>query len=141
MRDYRLKLRLVDLARQKLRFIGNEVVEAGSHARNRRAVVIDHGEAKTDGEEEAREVVELEGLLAACGGQSRLYPVPDDEDRGEHTEEVLSHSVEEAEVLREQVVDCLKDVLQEVSLHGSAPSTWDHRLRMLTACGSFVVNR
>src|SRR5580704_4357944 len=141
MCDYRLKLRLVDLARQKLRFIGNEVVEAGSHARNRRAVVVDHSESKTDGEQEAREVVELEGLLAACGGQSRLYAVPDDEDGCEHAEEVLSHSVEEAEVLREQVVDCMKDVLQEVSLHCSAPSTWDHGLPMLTACGSFVANR
>src|SRR5882724_1018692 len=131
MCDYRLKLRLVDLARQKLRFVGNEVVEAGSHARNRRAVVIDHSEAKTDGEQEVREVVELEGLLAACGGQSRLRAVPDDEDCGEHAEKVLSHGVEEVEILREQVVDCLKDVLQEVILHGSAPSTWDHSLRTL----------
>src|ERR1700722_1512514 len=122
MCDYGLKLRLVDLARQKLRFIGNEVVEAGSHARNRRAVVIDHSEAKTDGEQKAGEVVELEGLFATCSRQSRLCAVPNDEDGGEHAEEVLSHSVEEAEVLREQVVDCLKDVLQEVSLHGSAPS-------------------
>src|SRR6266481_1045135 len=131
MCDYRLKLRLVDLARQKLRFIGNEVVEACSHARNRCAVVIDHSESETDGEEEAREIVELKGLLTTCGGEGRLYPVPDDEDCGEHAEEVLSHSVEEAEILREQVVDCLKDVLQEVSLHGSAPSMWDHSLRAL----------
>src|SRR5258708_16475636 len=90
-------------------------MEAGSHAGNRRAVVVDHREAKTDGEEEAREVVELKGLLAACGGQSRLYAVPDDEDGGEHAEGVLAHGVEEAEVLREQVVDRLKDVLHPVS--------------------------
>src|SRR6266478_2760603 len=112
-----LQLRLVDPARQKLCFVGDEVVEAGSYAGNRRAVVVDHGEAKTDGEEETREVVELKGLLAACGGQSRLYAVPDDEDGCEHTKKVLAHGVEEAEVLREQVVDRLKDVLQEVSLH------------------------
>src|SRR5260370_833567 len=141
MCDYGLELRLVDLARQKLRFIGNEVVEAGPHARNRSAVVVDHREAKTDGEQEAREVIELKRLLAACGGQGRLDAVPDDENGGEHAEEVLSHSVEEAEILREQVVDCLKDVLQEVSLHGSAPSTWGHSLRTLTACGSFAADQ
>src|SRR4029077_2261833 len=131
MCDYRLKLRLVDLARQKLGFIGNEVVEAGSHARNRRAVVVDHSEAKADGEKKARDSVELERLFATCSGQCRLYAVPDDEDGGEHAKEVLSHRVEETEILREQVVDCLKDVLQEVILHGSAPSTWDHSLRTL----------
>src|SRR5437899_3153059 len=103
MCDYGLELRLVDLARQKLRFVGDEFVKAGSHTWNGRAVVVDHSESETDGEEEASEIVELKGLLATCGGQGRLYPVPDDEDRGEHAEEVLSHSVEEAEILRKQV--------------------------------------
>src|SRR5260370_30416560 len=100
MRDDIVKLRLGDAARQKLGFIGDEIVEAGSHAGNRRVVVVDHGEAKTDGEQEACEVVELKGLLAACCGQGRLYAVPDDEDGGEHAEEGLAHGVAEAEVLR-----------------------------------------
>ena len=39
-------------------------------------------------------------------------------------EEVLAHGVEEAEILREQIVDRLKDELQKVGLHG---------------CGSFDV--
>src|SRR5713101_2976661 len=137
MRDYCLELRLIDFARQELRFVGDEFVEAGSHTRNRRAVIVDHSESETDREEEAHEIVEVEGLFTACGGQSRLHSVPGDEDGCEHAEEVLAHCVKEAEILREQIVDCLKDVLQEVSLHGSAPSTWDGALRTLTACGSF----
>src|SRR5258708_23749812 len=92
-------------------------MEAGSHAGNGSAVGSDHGEGKTDGEEQAREVVEVKGMLAASGGEGRLYAVPGDENGREHSEEVLAHGVEEAEILREQVVDRLKDELQEVSLH------------------------
>ena len=74
MCDDRLQLGLVDLVGQKLRFIGNEVVEAGSHARNGRAVVIDHRKAKADGQQKAREVVEVEGMLAASCGESGFTP-------------------------------------------------------------------
>src|SRR6266436_5241243 len=60
----------------------------------------------------------MEGVLAAGGRQSRLDPIPGHQDGGEHAEEVLAHGVEEAEVLRQQVVDRLKDELQKVGLHG-----------------------
>src|ERR1700694_2143664 len=92
-------------------------MKAGSHAGNGTAVVIDHGEAKTDGEQQAREVVELERMLAAGGREGRPDAVPSDEDGREAPAQVLAHGVKQAEVLREQVVDRLKDVLQEVSLH------------------------
>jgi len=39
--------------------------------------------------------------------------------------QVLTHGVEEAEVLREQMVDGLKDELQEVVLHRVGSFTWD----------------
>src|SRR5260370_842439 len=51
------------------------------------------------------------------GGESGFYAKPCDENRGEQTEEVLAHSVEEAEVLGKQGVDGLKDVLKIVGLH------------------------
>ena len=63
------------------------------------------------------------GVLAAGGGEGRFHSVPDDQDGGERAEEILAHRVEEAEILREQIVDGLKDELQEIGLHGSAPST------------------
>ena len=58
--DHGLELGLVDLARQELRFIGDEIVEADAHAGNRRAVVVDHREAETDGQQQAGEIVEME---------------------------------------------------------------------------------
>ena len=64
-------------------------------------------------------MIELKRMLPARGGESGFHAVPDNEDGREHTEKVLAHGVEEAEVLREQVVDGLKDVLQEIVLHGS----------------------
>ena len=89
------------------------------------AVVVDHREAEADGEEQARRSCRNGRCLAAGGGECGFDAVPDDEDGGEHAEEVLAHGVEEAEVLREQVVDGLKDELQEIgSACRSAPSTW-----------------
>src|SRR6202040_1345295 len=71
-----------------------------------------------DGEQQAREVVEVEWAPAARGGQRGLDPVPGDEDGGEGTKQVLAHSVEEADVVGEQLADGLKDELEVIGLHG-----------------------
>ncbi len=57
------------------------------------------------------------GCAAASGGESGFHSEPNHQDCGEGAEQVLAHCVEEAEVLREQIVDRLKDELQEVGLH------------------------
>src|SRR6266478_6621010 len=49
--------------------------------------------------------------------ESGLHPIPGNEDGREHAEDVLTHRVEEAEILRKQVIDRLIDELQKVSLH------------------------
>ena len=85
--------------------------------------VIDHRKAKADGEKQAGKMIELEGRPAAGGGESGLDSKPSHEDRGERAEKILAHCVEEAEVLGKQVVDRLKDVLQEIGLHrGQLPT-------------------
>ena len=82
------------------------------------------------------------GVPAAGGGESGLDSIPDDEDRGERTKQILAHGVEEAEVLGEQGVDGLEDVLQIVGLHcRQLLRRSGVYLRTLTACGSFEVNR
>ena len=92
-------------------------MEAGPDAGDRRAVVVDHREAEADGQQQAREVVEVERRPAAGGGEGRFHTVPNHQNSGEGAEEILAHGVEEAEVLGEQIIDCLKDVLQEIGLH------------------------
>ncbi len=64
-------------------------------------------------------MIEMKRTAATSGGESGLRAVPDDKNSREHAEQVLAHGVEEVEVLREQAVDGLKDVLQEIVLHGS----------------------
>src|SRR5579859_5108604 len=116
-------------------------MEAGSDGGNGCAVVIDHRKAKADRQQQAREIVELECVLAAGCGESGFDSIPNYENRGERTEEILAHSVEKAEVLGEQGVDGLEDVLQIVGLHCRQllrrPGVY---LRTLTACGRFEVN-
>ena len=113
----RLELGLVDLARQKLGLVGDEVVEAGSNARNGRVVVVDHREAEADGQQQARKIIEMERMLAAGGGKSGFDSVPSDKNGSERTKQILAHSVEETEVLGKQGVDGLEDKLQIVGLH------------------------
>jgi hypothetical protein len=61
----------------------------------------------------------VERVLAPGGGKGRFDSESDNKDRGESSKEILAHVVEEAEILREQGVDRLKDELQEVwLLHG-----------------------
>src|ERR1700674_5685648 len=89
------------------------------------AVVIHHGETEAEGEQEAREVIELERTSSAGGGKCRLNAVPHNQDGGEHAEQVLAHSVEEAEVVGEQLADSLEDKLKIVGVHeDSAPSAY-----------------
>src|ERR1700722_3038164 len=87
-------------------------------------------------------MIELEGRPAARGSESGLDSEPSDKDCGERSEKILAHRVEEAEVLGEQIVDRLKDVLQEIGLHCRQllrrPGI---DLRTPTACGRFEVNR
>jgi hypothetical protein len=67
----------------------------------------------------------MERVLSTSGSKCGLDSKPNNQNRSERAKEILSHTVEEAEILREQVVDRLKDELQKVwlLLHGSAPST------------------
>ena len=58
-----LQFCLIDLVGQELRLIGNEIVKAGADTWNRIAVVIHHPEAKADGQEQAGEIVEVEGSV------------------------------------------------------------------------------
>src|SRR5258708_39348844 len=102
-------------------------MEASSDTRKRRAVVIHHCKAKADGQEQACEIVEVEKVPAASRGESRFDSVPDHKDCGEGTKKVLSHCVEEAEILSEQVVDGLKDELQIVHCDSSFDATSDLR--------------
>ena len=86
-------------------------------------------------------MIELERRPAAGGGKRRLDSKPSHEDGGERAEKILAHGVEEAEVLGEQIVDRLKDVLEEIGLHcRQLPRRLGVRLHTLTACGSFEVN-
>ena len=142
LRDDGLELGLVDLARQELSFIRDEIVEARADTGDRSAVVIDHREAKANGQKQAREIDRMESSPAARGGKSGFDSIPGHEDRGEGAEEILAHGVEEAEVLGEQGVDGLEDVLQIVGLHcRQLLRRSGVCLRTLTACGSFEVNR
>src|SRR5256884_6465224 len=50
-----------------------------------------------------RSVIEVEGTFAARCGKGGFHSIPGDENGGEGPEEVLAHSVEEAEILREQI--------------------------------------
>src|ERR1700735_2652037 len=140
--DNVLKLGLIDLARQKLRLVGHEIVEARADAWKGSAVVVDHREAKTDGEQQARKMIELERRPSAGRGERGLDSNPSNQNGGERAEQVLAHGVEEAEVLGEQVVDRLKDVLEEIGLHcRQLPRRLGVPLRTSTACGSSAVNR
>src|SRR6202022_433621 len=116
--DDGLQFRLVDAIGQELRLVGDEVMEAGTDTGNRRAVVIDHSESKGDGQKQTREIVKMEGVLAARGGERGLRAVPSHKNGCEHAEEVLSHGVEEAEVLCQKIVDRLIQELEKVGLHG-----------------------
>src|SRR6266851_5239691 len=111
-------------------------MEARAHARYWCAVVVDHGKAETDREQQTRKMIEMKRTAATSGGESGLRAVPDNENGREHAKQVLAHGVEEAEVLHEQVVDGLKDILQEIVLHGSG--SFDGRVKTvgITACGS-----
>src|SRR5579862_4509306 len=94
-------------------------MEASAHARNRGAVVIHHCKTKADGQKQACEVVEMKHVLTASGGEGRFHSVPHHKDCGEGPEQVLAHGVEEAKILREQVVDGLEDELEVVHRSGS----------------------
>jgi type IV secretion system protein TrbI len=125
LRDDRLQLGLVDPARQELGLVCNEVMKAGPDAGYRGAVVTDHRKTEADGQQQARKVIEFERMPAARGRKSRFDSVPSHKDRRERPEEILAHSVEEAEVLGEQGVDRLKDILEEIGLHGrQLPRRW-----------------
>ena len=56
-------------------------------------------------------------MMAARGGEGHLDSKPRNQNRREHAKEVLTHSVEEAEILRQHVVDGLIDELQKIRLH------------------------
>ena len=60
LRNNCLQLGLIDLAGQELRFVGDEIVEADTNTGNRRVVVVDHRKTKADGQQQAREIVEME---------------------------------------------------------------------------------
>src|SRR5258708_36798538 len=94
-------------------------MEARAHARDWCAVVVHHGKAETDREQQTREMIEMKRSAAASGGQSGLRAVPYDKNGRKHAKQVLAHGGEEAEVLAEQVVDGLKDVLRDTVLDGS----------------------
>src|SRR5438046_3568533 len=84
-------------------------MESGSDAGNRVAVVVGHSKAKADGQKKRGKAIELKKGFAAGRGQSGLHSMPNHKNRGEGTEQVLSHGIEEAEILGEQVVDGPKD--------------------------------
>lgn len=81
------------------------------------AVVGNHAEAEADGEQQAREIVEMKRLPASRGGECRFDSVPHDQNGRECAKQVLPHGIEEAEVLRQQVIDGLKDELEIVHDH------------------------
>ena len=94
-------------------------MKACAHARNRGAVVIHHCKTEGDGQEQACEVVEVKHVPPASGGECRFHAIPNHQDCGKGSEQVLAHCVEEAKVLREQIVDGLKDELEVVHRSGS----------------------
>src|SRR5579884_355921 len=115
-------------------------MEAAADTGDWSVVIIDHGEAKGDGEKQAGEVVEVEGRLPSGCRQCGLGAIPRHENGGEHAEEVLAHGVEEAEVLRQKVVDRLIQELEEIGLHGLGSFEVEVG-RTTTACGSFEGTR
>src|ERR1700690_628498 len=98
-------------------------METGPYAGDWIAVVVDHRKSKTDGQQKTGEVLKVEAASATGGGERGLHAEPDDENGREHAEKVLAHRVEEAEILRQQVGDGLKNELEIVCLHRAAPST------------------
>src|ERR1700689_1931258 len=90
-----------------------------THAWNRGAVVIHHCKTEGDGQEQACEVVKIKNLASASGGEGRFHAEPNHEDSGKGSEQVLAHCVEEAKILREQIVDGLIDELEVVHRSGS----------------------
>src|ERR1019366_3252310 len=90
-----------------------------AHAWNRGAVVINHCKTEGDGQEQACEVVEVKHVPPASGGERRFHAVPNHQDCGKGSEQVLPHGVEDAKILREQIVDGLKDELEVVHRSGS----------------------
>src|ERR1700687_2870274 len=79
-----------------------------------RMVVCDYREAKADRENQRGEVREMKPAAVVAGGESRLDSVPSDQDGGEGAEQVLPHSIENAQVLLHQGVDRLQDAIKEV---------------------------
>src|SRR5207237_9521655 len=85
---HRLELGLVDLVGQKLGLVGDQVMETGSYAGNRVAVVVGHSKAKADGQKKRGKAIELKKGFAAGRGQSGLHSMPNHKNRGEGTEQV-----------------------------------------------------
>jgi len=94
-------------------------VEASAHSRNRGAVVIHHCKAKADGQEKAREIVKMKHVSYRQRRIVRISLRTKPPGLWQRPKQVLTHGVEEAKILREQVVDGLKDELEVVHRTGS----------------------
>src|SRR5208283_5931522 len=81
-----------------------------------RVVVVHHGEAKTDHQNQAHEVGEMESATMLTRCERRLDAVPDNQNGGEGPKEVLPHAIEDPEVLLHERIDRLKHRIEEV--HG-----------------------
>src|SRR5215472_6228272 len=115
-------------------------MKAHTHGGNRRRVVVDHHEAEADGQKQARKVLEVKGASAARCGEGAFHAVPDDEDGCEGPEQILTHGVEEAEVLGEERANGLEDVLEIVGLHGRQLLALMGQTPSPTACGRIPEN-
>src|SRR5271157_3438338 len=91
-------------------------MEVAAKAWDRRVVIIHHGEAKTDHQNQAHKVGEVESASMLTSHKCRLDAVPDNQNGGEGPEKVLPHAIEDPEVLLHERIDRLKHRIEEV--HG-----------------------
>src|SRR5581483_10930667 len=94
---------------QVLGLIDDEVVEAAPNARNWHVVVLSHGVAKGDHQDEAGELPKVKTRAAVACCECRFESKPDDHDGGEGKEHGLAEIGELANMLREQLGDVTSD--------------------------------
>jgi len=71
-----LGIRLADFVRKNCGFVGNQVMEIAAKAGDGRVVVVHHGKAKADHQNQAYEIRKVEAAALIAGGQGRFDAVP-----------------------------------------------------------------
>src|ERR1700676_567182 len=89
-------------------------MEVTAKTRDRRIVVVHHGEAKTDHQDEGYKVGKVEPAAMLTSGEAGLDAVPNHQNGGKSPKEVLAHAVEDPKILLHERIDRLQHCIEEV---------------------------